>query len=311
MRGRLIRQPLLHFAVLGGLLFAIDRWQAPDQPDADPIVIDAVLAQRLSQDWQRNTGRTPDAAELDALLHQHLQDQRLLREALRVGVAERDGVVRTRLVDNLRFVDPDTPQSDAALFRQALAMGMAERDPVARRRLIQRMGQELTGDIVVDPVALSAHIEAHPERYAPPKRYRIDHVFLTHDASPERRAAMTAALETGTDGQPLGDPFLLSGLPEWATETELRRLLGPTLTDHALSAAPGVWSAPLSSPWGWHFVRVDAQNAPEAVVSPGLWQQAAYAWLMEREAELLQQALHRLAQRYPADWQIERPGSAS
>lgn len=301
-----LRHPLLHFVMLGGVLFGLDRVATLDALPVHPIVLDAKLAQQLARDWQRETGRTPTEAEQRASLHRHLQEQRLLNEALRQGLAENDPVVQTRLINNLRFLAPERDASDAALLREAHALGMAETDVVTRRRLIQRMSEQLAGEPVVDHAAVQRHIAAHPQRYAQPARYRLEHHFVADDPDRVRADALREQLASGITAEP-GDPFLLGKPPEWMTEAEARRRLGQHVADALPELAPDTWSAPLPSAWGWHLIRVAAVTPQRIEITPELRRRATYAWLAEREGELLHQALQQLAARYPADWQVQLP----
>jgi hypothetical protein len=301
-----LRHPLLHFMMLGSALFGLDQARTPDVPPVHPIVLDAELAQQLASDWQRDTGRVPTEVEQRASLHRHLQEQRLLNEALRQGLAERDPVVQTRLINNLRFLAPERDASDATLLREAHAMGMVETDVVTRRRLIQRMSEQLAGEAMVDHAAVQRHIAAHPERYAQPARYRLEHVFVADDSGQASANALRERLVAGVATEP-GDPFLLGDLPEWISEAELRRRLGQVVADTLPELAPDTWSRPLPSAWGWHLIRVTAVTPARTEITPELRRRATYAWLAEREGALLHQALQQLASRYPADWQVTLP----
>ena len=65
---RLLRQPLLHFVVLGcALWFAQAVWQRLHPPQR-PIVVDAAQVAQLRAAWQRQWGRAPDARELEGAL---------------------------------------------------------------------------------------------------------------------------------------------------------------------------------------------------------------------------------------------------
>lgn len=304
----LLRQPLLHFLLLGSALFLLERAWTPASAAIEPIVLDQALTQQLARDWQRDTGQWPTVAEQRAVVHGHLQEQRLLREALRLGLAERDPVVRLRLVDNLRFLAPDRQADDAALLREALALNMAEHDVVARRRLVQIMGERLSGAAVVDRAAVRRHIEAHPERYAPPTRYRVTHRFIAGDYDRQRADLLLRVLQSGSPSAAgAGDPFLLGPLPTWVTLPELRRWLGPSVAEGVATLPLNQWSPPLPSAWGWHLMRIDAQDTPALQVTPELYRRATYAWLAERDAQLLDQALQQLATRYPEDWRVTLP----
>src|SRR5215471_5929754 len=114
---RLLREPLLHFAVLGALLFALQTRYAASS--GRRIVVDASMLRGLRQDFLRRTGSMPDAAEEAALVEQYLDNEVLVREALALGLDRGDMIVRRRLVQKMEFLaetlDAPAEASDAEL----------------------------------------------------------------------------------------------------------------------------------------------------------------------------------------------------
>ena len=94
--GRRIRQwsrlPVVHFLLIGGLLYAAQVWVSgsrlatPDPDSPAPVVFAAAQIERLARAWQRRTGRLPGAEEQRALIRQaieyYLEDLEDLRLAL-------------------------------------------------------------------------------------------------------------------------------------------------------------------------------------------------------------------------------------
>ena len=59
---RILREPLLHFLILGGLLFlAYDQLGGDAPPRPDEIVIDAVRIEMLQNQFERTLAALPDA----------------------------------------------------------------------------------------------------------------------------------------------------------------------------------------------------------------------------------------------------------
>jgi hypothetical protein len=170
---RLLREPLLHFAVLGVALFALHRQLAPAD-ESQPITVDANLTAALRADHQRRTGATPTAEEEDALLERHLDSEVLYRAALDLGLERGDVIVRRRLIQKMEFIlenaqpRPEPPDTE-----------------------------------------LQAYLEAHAERYALPERLSLTHVFVSNERAGGQAVAETEALRQqlldGAAPEGLGD----------------------------------------------------------------------------------------------------------
>ncbi|MBI2382844.1 MAG: peptidyl-prolyl cis-trans isomerase [Gammaproteobacteria bacterium] len=295
MLRRLARQPLLHFLVLGGLLFAAQNLLKPRHP----IHVTAADVQRLREDWRRETGRAPTPVELQASLDHWLGDEALLREALRLGLDRRDAVARRRLLMNLRFAFPDGPDDEAALLKDAEALEMQSSDVVVRRRLIQAMEQRLLGEQRLAERELTDYVAAHSERYGAHVRYRFRQVFLAAGRPPDDARRILAQLRAQPWPETLpGDPFLLGQRFDGLTAAEVARQLGREVAEAVAGAATGAWTGPVASPYGLHLLQVE-EAMPGAPAAPdAVRRQAAYALLAEREAQALAAARVQLRQCY-------------
>ena len=107
--GRLVREPLVHFLLLGGLLFG--AWYAfNDQPpisDSNRIVLDEAQVASLAATFQRTWLRLPSHEELAGLVKDRIKEEILYREALALGLDRDDQVIRRRLRQKMEFVSTD------------------------------------------------------------------------------------------------------------------------------------------------------------------------------------------------------------
>ena len=62
-----LREPLLHFAVLGGLLFAVDHFLVGQADDPRTIVVGSAVTEEAKNLFRTSRGRDPNAQELQAL----------------------------------------------------------------------------------------------------------------------------------------------------------------------------------------------------------------------------------------------------
>lgn len=232
---RLARQPLLHFLVLGGALFAASRALDGGGGAAPPPPV----------------GDAPGPREL------------LFRAALERGYHRTDPIVRRRLARDMRFLDPSDSRDDDALVDEALALGLHHGDLVVRRRLVQKMELLAWGRADArEPTEaeLRAAFRDAPERYRYPPRVRLTHVYLSRDRRGEALEVDARALGARLrvmapdDAPALGDPFLLGAHLPLLDEAGLAARLGPALARDALEAPVGAWTGPVRSAYGLHWL---------------------------------------------------------
>ena len=231
---RWLKEPLLHFAVLGIGLFALYRLTSNDAgASAEEIVVDAPRIAMLAEQFGRTWGRPPTTTELGDLIDSYVRDEVLYREGLALGLDRDDSVIRSRIRLKMEVLGdgPETQVSDADL---------------------------------------QAWLDANADRYASPARYDLQQVFF----DPERRGArLTTDIEAalrGLEGAPaaalteFGDSTLLPAELSNVTPTDVAAQFGEELGAELADAPLGRWFGPASSAYGVHLVRVELREAPKA-----------------------------------------------
>jgi len=94
---RLLGEPLLHFLLLGAVLFAFYRWKAPADPVGRRIVITQGVVDDLVTQHVAARGREPSPAELSRLIESYVHDEILYREGVALGLDRDDIVVKRRV----------------------------------------------------------------------------------------------------------------------------------------------------------------------------------------------------------------------
>lgn len=92
----LLREPLLHFLVIGGLVFAADQLLLSDADKARVIVVDDKIWDELIGQFERGKGRKPTDDELKVLLDRWIYNEVMYREALALGLDKGDEMFRSR-----------------------------------------------------------------------------------------------------------------------------------------------------------------------------------------------------------------------
>ena len=232
MIGKLLREPLLHFFVLGAVLFAMYSWLHRGQIEAPgEIFVSRAQVSSLQAQFERVWQRPANPAEL-----QHLVDNWVREEIF---------------------------------YREGLAMGLDRDDPVVRRRVGQKIQFIIEGAAPTSPTTaeLQAWLDAHRADYRTEPRYSLRQVYFDprrHGANLERDiASARRALEGGSNN--VGDATLLPLEMQDASQSEVEREFGAEFVAGLKSVAPGTWQGPSRSTFGVHLVRVDARNDGQAL----------------------------------------------
>lgn len=295
---RALRQPLLHFLLLGGLLYEAMPL-LPEMARPEPIEISAPQLAAWQTDWRRQLGRAPDVAEWQAYMQQRVDEEILLREALRRRLDQTDGVTRERLIRNLRFAFPETTDNDSELLAQARLLQMPVRDAVVRRRLVQLMEQRITGQAELTAETLQTYLQRHPQRHLAEGHVSFAQVFFEGRDAEARARVVLDSLPVSDRGAGVGDPFLLGREFTGLSLVQLQQQFGEAFARLAQVAPLGKWQGPVASVYGWHLLRVISRSAASVGAhQQGQSLQMSYAALAEQEQVVLQQALQRLRHRY-------------
>ncbi|MEO0820770.1 MAG: peptidylprolyl isomerase [Pseudomonadota bacterium] len=116
---RALREPLVQFALIGLVLFGLDRATEPAAVDPRQIRVDRAVYADLAGVFFREKNRLPTAEEMDQLVDVHLMNETLYREARGLELDHGDQMMRERLVQRMRLLIYNavalTPPDDDAL----------------------------------------------------------------------------------------------------------------------------------------------------------------------------------------------------
>ena len=103
-----LREPLVHFLVLGAGIFLLAALVGEsDQDQPDQIVVSVGQIDRLVETWQRTWQRPPTQVELEGLVEDHIREEILYREAIALGLDRDDTIIRRRLRQKMEFLPQD------------------------------------------------------------------------------------------------------------------------------------------------------------------------------------------------------------
>jgi peptidyl-prolyl cis-trans isomerase C len=260
---RLLREPLVHFLIIGAALFAVYQYLQPDRgaaPAADEIQLSADELGQLALLFRAQWRREPTTEEFSLMVEQKVQAEVLYREALALGLDQNDEIVKRRMAQKMQFLAEDVA---------------AAQEPT-------------TGD-------LKAWYATQTDKFAMPKRVRFRHLYFSPDRRGENAREDAAKLLAQLAGQPQAvtlpepsaDPFMFQEYYRDRAPDFLGKEFGPQFALSVADLPEGSWQGPIESGFGWHLVFVDTtapgripdfEEVEADVKTAWLAQQKVLAW---------------------------------
>ena len=230
MLRRILREPLVHFLVLGlGLLVLYGIFRPAEETRDDRIVVSTAQIERLAALWQRQWRRPPTQQELTGLIESHIREEVLYREAQAIGLDRDDTVIRRRLAQKIEFLAQD--------------LALQGSPPEAELR---------------------AFFEKNADKFGIPGRLSFSHVYVNRDQrGPEAESDAKQILDSlrgGADPSEQGDRFMLQGHYALRSSDEVARELGTAFSTAIFELPVGDWHGPIESGYGIHLVRVEERE---------------------------------------------------
>jgi hypothetical protein len=269
---KFLREPLLHFAVAGAVLFAGYQWLNRGEPDAEaiePVRIGAGEVQWLAQTFASQRLRTPTAEELRGLVGELANEELLAREATEMGLDKDDTIVRRRLAQKLLFIVDDT----------------------------SRLAEPTEGD-------LRKYYEANAARFEVPAKVSFRQIYFNpqhrKDASGDASVALVSLRQSsgGSLADTVGDRILLDGEIRDADARGVTSMFGHDFAEAVFKLEPGVWSGPVKSGLGLHLVAVSKIDQAEQRPFENVRTEVKDEWLRERQEIASREYLARLREKY-------------
>ena len=261
------REPILHFVLIGVLLFVVYGRMNPAGDAGQRIVVTQAVVDDLARQPQARWMRPSSEQELADLVEAHVRAE--------------------------------------ILYREGLALGLDRDDPVIKRRVQQKldvMAEEQWSGAAPTDAELAANLAQNQGRFTRPGTVSFEQLFFDGTASAaevERAVASArAALASGADPAKLGQPTLLPHRIDQMPTDLVARDFGAGFAEQVAQLPEGVWTGPVASGLGAHLVRVSARTPPVLPSLDAVRQRVAREWENERRDRSRSESYRTLRSRY-------------
>lgn len=204
-----LREPLLHFLILGAAIFGVDQWRNAGSETASDIVVTAKVQQEAKAIFEAGMKREPKPEELKVLLDRWVDNEILYREGLQLGLDRGDSGIRDRVI-----------------FK---AMSVTQAGIVLPE---------------VDEAGLKAWFESNRERYDTPARFDFLEAAVPPDTKLDALQRFAVALNSNQD-----EPGIESSLRVFRDRprSNLLQSYGKDFTEAIEQLKPGQWQVLVSN----------------------------------------------------------------
>ena len=271
---RLLREPLLHFLLIGLALFAIYAYLHRGRLGIEssrqiPITLDDLRQMDLyfESQWRR----PPTPQEFQAMVEDKVREEVLYREGLAMGLDKDDEIVKRRMAQKMQFLAEDV----AAAHEPSTA-------------------------------ELKAWFDKNTNKFALPSRYSFRHLYFSPDKrgkNAQEDAAKALAKIAGQQedsklAASLGDQFMFQDYYGDRTPEAIAKEFGPQFAVALENLKPGSWQGPVESGYGWHLVYLDTVIPGRIPAFEEMEPDVKTAWLAEQKKTAWDKAYKEMRAKY-------------
>src|SRR6516162_8324706 len=271
---RLLREPLLHFLLLGFALFVIYGYLNHGRLGIElskQIVLSLDDLRIMETYFESQWHRQPTPPEFQAMVEDKVREEVLYREGLAMGLDKDDTIVKRRMAQKMQFLAEDVA---------------AAHEPSTDQ--------------------LKSWFERNREKFALPGRHSFRHIYFSPDKRGKNAqldacntlAKIAGQQEDSKIAVSTGDSFMFQDYYGDRTLSAIAKEFGPQFAVALEKLKPGSWQGPVESGYGWHLVFVDTVIPGRIPAFEEVESEVKTAWLGEQKAQAWQKAYQEMRAKY-------------
>ncbi len=277
---KLLKEPLIHFLLIGGGLFFLYSFLNPsaEQLDNNVIRIEESDVTRLIKAYQQNWNAPPDSATLKSLLKEEVKAEVFYREALRMQLDHNDEIIRRRLKQKYEFLVKDLADSQQP-----------------------------------SEVALNDFYQENSDFYQEPTKLSFSQIYFSPD---KRKTPLEDAQTVLTqlkknqgitiDFKKLGDNFHLQNYFAERDYNDVRQLFGQDFAKAIFANNKIGWTTPIRSGYGIHLVNITAIQDKSVLPFTQVKDKVISDWKISQQQLYNEQLYTNLLKKYEVEYDLEK-----
>ncbi len=253
-----LKEPLLHFVILGGVLFLADHLIYVQRGDPLTILIGKDVNADERAMFRNSRGRDPDERESAAMYRVYIDNE--------------------------------------VLYREGLAMELDKGDPTIRERVIFKALSMIEANLKlpnIDEKGLKSWFEEHRGKYDEPTRFSFDEAVLAKDNSEAAVRTFVTALNSGTPGDAQAGLRVFKGRPL----ANLTDSYGADFPKQLEASPNGEWRA-LQTKSGWRAMRLNEITPAKPAVFENVRNAVFADWKDATASDLRTAAVRAMGKKY-------------
>ncbi|HEX5025884.1 MAG TPA: peptidylprolyl isomerase [Agriterribacter sp.] len=265
---KLVREPLLHFVLLGILIFIGYNLFSRKNSEPGNIVITKGEIASLKAGYVRTWQREPNDEQLEGLIRDRVKQDVFTREAVAMGLDKDDIIIQRRLQQKMEFILNDN-----------------------------------LDDIKQTDSLLTDFLTKHADKFQVDPRFTFKQVFLDPDkrgSSIEKDAVRILAVlnQRDTGFQRSGDYTMLTSESFNERETEITNQFGEEFTQQLKKLRIGKWEGPVKSTYGLHLVKISERTQGGTPVLDNVRESVTREWENELRKDANEKFYQELLKNY-------------
>jgi hypothetical protein len=283
---KLIREPLVHFLLIGAGLFLFFGWRgnsvsvASRQAGAQPsqIVINLAAIDQMKAQFEKTWQRTPTPEEEKSFVEDLVRNEIYYREALAIGLDRDDEVLKRRLRQKMEFIFEDIgsitePKDDE----------------------------------------LKAFMNKNQEKYLLDPQIAFSQVYVNSNKRGKTAVAdarqILVDLNKGVSPDTVGDAAMLVPDVRLSPLWDIKKQFGDEFGNSLLDLTLGVWEGPIKSGYGLHLVLVKKRLGGRLPDLKEVRDSVKRDCMIEKQKELRDVAYAKIRERYVVTVEKSKPAS--
>ena len=268
---RWLREPLLHFLLIGLALFMAYSLIAPKAPQtsSNRIQLTQEDLNQLQISWAAQWQRPPTPDEMRGLIDEKIRQEILFREAMALGLDQGDEIVKRRMAQKMEFLAEDVSTVSAPT-----------------------------------PADLKAWFDANSARFTLPGLITFRHLYFSPDVRGQKAqndAARTLEKLSSDSAATAvsADRFMFQNYYADNSPEQVAKVFGTQFAESIFKLKTVVWQGPVESGLGWHLVRIEAITPGRVPVFEEVdSSQLKSEWMSDQRAESKRQSFEVMKKRY-------------